>query len=374
LLAAVALCVVASLAIFPAPIPLFRLQLLVTEYGHWLVFIPLLLAILPTSRTPLNLLASALALVAAFLFISPVVRAYALARRLQTELANAFPASGPAGDPPDSESPFSWRKLWLPPEAPRIECERYMYTSRGDQDLRISYYRNGDSAAAPCVVVIDQGGWEEGSPGGFSALNEHLARRGYAVAAIECRRAPNWPWPAQRQDVLEAMDYLARHEAHLRLDPQRFVLLGRSTGGQIAEAVAYGVHRPAIRGCIAFYAPADMSYAYELGRVHGKWNCAHLRQYLGGTPSDARSNYDNASGVLLADRDSPPTLLLHGQFDELACFRQSERLAARLDALGAPHIFVPLPWATHDFDSNFHGPGGQISTYAVEAFLNAVTR
>jgi acetyl esterase/lipase len=374
LLVAVVLCAVASLVIFPAPLPLFRLQLLVTEYGHWLFIVPLFLAILTTRRTPLALLGTVVALIAAFLFLTPVIRAAALAHRLQAELGNTLPASGPASESPDTETPFSWRNLWMPSEAPQVECERYTYASHGDQNLQISYYRNGDSAAAPCVIVIDESGWEDGSPKDFSALNEHLARRGYAVAAIEYRRAPHWPWPAQRQDVLEAMDYLAEHEAHLRLDPQRFVLLGRSTGGQIAEAVAYGVHRAAIRGCIAFYAPADMSYAYEIGRAHCVGNCAHLRQYLGGTPSEARSNYDDASGVLLANRNSPPTLLLHGQFDELAWFQQSERLSARLDALGAPHNFVSLPWATHDFDSNFHGPGGQVSTYAVDAFLNAVMR
>jgi acetyl esterase/lipase len=231
------------------------------------------------------------------------------------------------------------------------------------------------SPAAPCVIVIHGGGWEDGAPGQFPALNAYLAARGYAVADIEYRLAPRWTWPAQREDVLDAMDYLTHHAAKLGIDPQRFVLLGRSAGGQIAEAVAYGAHRPAIRGCIAFYAPADMNYAYEFGRADDILNSLQLlRHYLGGTPAEARGNYDSASGILLANHESPPTLLLHGQRDELVWFRQSQRLSARLDELGVPHLFVQLPWATHAFDYNFSGPGGQISTYAVDAFLGIVTR
>lgn len=373
MLAALVFCAAVSLVFFAAPIALFPLQLAVTEYGHWLFLVPLLFALLPADRTPVNHLATVLALVAAVLFLTPVIWANAVAHHLQTELAKAFPEANEAGDPSASEAPISWRNLWMPSAAPPVECEHYTYATRENQNLQVAYYRDGESTAAPCVIVVDEGGWEDGAPRQFPALNEHLARRGYAVADIQCRTA-HWPWPAQRQDVLEAMDYLAQHAEHLHLDPRRFVLLGRSTGGQVAEAVAYGEHRPAIRGCIAFYAPADMSYAYEHGRTHCVVNCVHLRQYLGGTPSEARSNYDNASAVLLADHDSPPTLLLHGRCDELACFHQSERLSARLDALGTPHIFVQLPWATHEFDSNFHGPGGQISTYAVDTFLTAVMR
>ena len=112
-----------------------------------------------------------------------------------------------------------------------------------------------------------------------------------------------------------------------------------------------------------------MHYAYEFARTDDILNSLKLvKQYLGGTPTEARANYDSASSILLAQRDSPPTLLIHGQRDELVWFRQSERLSARLDALGTPHCFLQLPWATHAFDYNFNGPGGQISTYAVEKF------
>jgi acetyl esterase/lipase len=69
-----------------------------------------------------------------------------------------------------------------------------------------------------------------------------------------------------------------------------------------------------------------------------------------------------------------PTLLIHGEKDELVWVRQSERLDAKLAAAHRPHLFLKLPWATHGCDYNFNGPCGQISTYAIENFLGEVMR
>jgi len=350
LLCAVVLCSAATLVVVQAPtMPLFRVALVATEFG---------------------------ALIAAVLFVSPVLRAAAVARRLPAEMARSFSrVSANSMHTSEVAKPLSWKKLWCAPSVPPVPVTTHEYATHEGAVLNLSYYRDSDPHAAPCVVVIHGGGWENGSAAEFPTLNHYLAHRGYAVAAIEYRFAPRWPWPAQREDVLDAVRYLQTHATELRLDPQRFVFLGRSAGGQIAEAVAYGAHDPAVRGCIAFYSPADMHYAFEFARADDILNSLHLvRQYLGGDPQNVRDNYDSASGILLASGSHVPTLLIHGYRDELVWFRQSQRLSDRLNALGAPHYFVQLPWATHAFDYNFNGPGGQISTYAVETFLAAVTR
>jgi hypothetical protein len=62
------------------------------------------------------------------------------------------------------------------------------------------------------------------------------------------------------------------------------------------------------------------------------------------------------------------------QLDPLAWSRQSERLDARFAEYGVAHGFVSLPWATHAYVFNLAGPGGQLSTYALEWFLAAVTK
>jgi acetyl esterase/lipase len=197
------------------------------------------------------------------------------------------------------------------------------------------------------------------------------------VAALSYRLAPRWIWPAQRDDVVAAIAWLKVNAGKLGLDPTRLVLLGRSAGGQLATAVGYGTHDPAIRGVIALYAPHDMLFSWSVSRADDALNSIKLMsQYFGGPPDTParRTLYASASGQLLAQADSPPTLLLHGIPDTLAWYRHSERLAARLRELGVPHYYLRLPWATHGFDFNPDGPGGQLADYAISRWLSAVCR
>jgi acetyl esterase/lipase len=197
------------------------------------------------------------------------------------------------------------------------------------------------------------------------------------VAAINYRLAPAHPWPAQRDDVLAALAWLKAHARQLDLDPHRLVVLGRSAGGQIATAVAYGAHDPDIRGVIALYAPHDMKFVWGVSREDDALNSIKLmRQYLGGPPDTPErvALYDSASGQLLAQADSPSTLLIHGYPDTLVWYRHSRRLAARLQELGVAHTHLELPWATHALDFNPDGPGGQLADSAIQEFLDRVGR
>jgi acetyl esterase/lipase len=225
-------------------------------------------------------------------------------------------------------------------------------------------------------VVIHGGGWDGGDRTQLAGWNSRWAARGYAVAAISYRLAPKWIWPAQREDVLAAITWLKAHAGQLGIDPARLVLVGRSAGGQLAAAVGYGARDPAIRGVIALYAPHDMPFVWSVSRENDALNSAKLmRQYFGGPLTEEnRGLYVSASSQSLARADSPPTLLIHGQLDTLSWDRHSERLTARLVELHVPHYYLRLPWATHGFDFNPDGPGGQLADYAMDRFLTVVTR
>jgi len=175
---------------------------------------------------------------------------------------------------------------------------------------------------------------------------------------------------------MAAIAWLKANAARLGLDPTRIVLIGRSAGGQLAAAVGYGARDPAIRGVVALYAPQDMPFVWSVSREDDALNSVKLmRQYFGGPLTDQnRELYVSASGQWLARADSPPTLLIHGQLDTLSWDRHSERLAVRLAELGVPHYYLHLPWATHGFDYNPDGPGGQLADYAIDRFLTMVMR
>jgi acetyl esterase/lipase len=243
--------------------------------------------------------------------------------------------------------------------------------------LPMDFYRAiGRTGVAPCVVMIHGGGWDNGDRKQLPELNHHLARLGYAVAAVSYRLAPQTVWPGQAQDVRAAVDYLKTHAEELGVDPARLVLMGRSAGGQIATAVAYGFPDTAVRGAVSFYGPHDQVFAWGFSREDDILNAVKLlRQYLGGSPKEAPEAYRTASAYLIATKQNAvPTLLVHGAMDSMVWRKQSERMHAKLDELGVANAFVSLPWATHACDFNAKGPSGRVSWQALEWFLAAVTR
>ena len=97
-----------------------------------------------------------------------------------------------------------------------------------------------------------------------------------------------------------------------------------------------------------------------------------LETYLGGPPAQADEAYFAASPINFVSAASPPTLLIHGLHDGHVSPEESARLEARLTQVKVKNLFVRLPWATHACDWSFSGPCGQVTTYAIERFLERV--
>ncbi len=361
----------------------WKLTILAGEFGHWLALLPLGLALVNGLRPASEgrTLTLALCGIAFIGLLRPVYSAYRQSAHLPAELTAAFGEAAPAG--PAFEPSRLYRLGGGPPAAMTTE----VFARPDGQELKLDFYAPlrasvekfpdpGPRRGAPCLVVIHGGGWDGGDRTQLAGWNSRWAARGYAVAAVSYRLAPHWIWPAQREDVLAAITWLKAQAGQLGIDPTRLVLVGRSAGGQLAAAVGYGARDPAIRGVVALYAPHDMPFVWSVSREDDALNSAKLmRQYFGGPlTAENRDLYVSASSQSLARADSPPTLLIHGELDTLSWDRHSERLTTRLAELHVPHYYLRLPWATHGFDFNPDGPGGQLNDYAIDRFLTAVTR
>jgi acetyl esterase/lipase len=245
--------------------------------------------------------------------------------------------------------------------------------------LMLDFYPAVGRSPSPCVVAIHGGGWSMGDRRESPVIPRFyhwLASEGYSVAAIDYRLAPQAIWPAQRNDVLAAIAFLRSNSGRLKIDPQRIVLLGRSAGAELAEVAAYGNRDPGIRGVIALYGPTDLIASWEdQGDSDSFPQRRILEQYLGGMPATVPQAYQQASGARIVQPGDPPTLLIHGGLDSLVPMEQSQLLAKKLEEEGVPHALIVIPWDSHGFDYlSFDGPGGQITAYAVEWFLNVVTK
>lgn len=351
----------------------WKLAIMTGEFGHLLVVLPLGLAVLAclTLDGGARVAVLVLCAFAVIALLRPLVSARSIAVNLPQELRAAF--GGGVG-----RSAFSFTGLYFHDGIPPSRIITELVAQPDGQELKLDFYPAASATApAPCIVVVHGGGWDSGDRAQLAEWNHRWAARGYAVASVSYRLAPKWIWPAQRDDVLAAITWLKAHADKLGIDPTRFVLLGRSAGGQLAAAVGYGAHDPAIRGVVALYAPHDMRFAWSVSRTDDALNSINLmRQYFGGPPDTPErvARYESASGQLLLNKNSPPTLLIHGVPDTLAWDRHSERLTLRLQEVGVPHYYLRLPWATHGFDYNLNGPGGQLADCAIDQFLAAVTK
>ena len=380
---AVVLFLAALLAVMPAQTyNLWKASIAGAEWGHFVAMAAFATLLVPGWwRSVGGQLAAGITVVAVFLAVSPSVRAFVGSRDLDSRLKAAF---GPATTNA-VERPIALMPLLKRPAFPGVTVTPLHYAVRDEKPLDLDLYRKGaavaDSGArqpvkpAPLIIMLHGGSWVGGSRKDLADLNYYLASLGYIVAAPSYRFAPEHPFPAATEDVNAAIDYLKKNAATLAIDPTRIVLIGRSAGGQLALQSAYTKADPSIKGVAALYAPSDQRWGWEHPtnpRVYDSF--AALRTFLNGEPSQIPDAYKASSPINYIGPHTVPTLLVHGGMDPLVSVQQSQRLDSALAAARRPHYLVELPWATHGCDFVFNGPCGQVTTFAIERFLGAVTR
>lgn len=350
------------LVIFRAPTySLWKLQVGITEYPHVMI---LLSAIAFGTRyfdTDHRLLGDILSLTALFLFTYPIVSAIGTSARTKI----SFPGSG--------SKPFSLSRLFLGFGNKKRAPKTVSYKKNGNTELKLDLYHSHSNEPSPCILVVHGGGWDSGNKEQLPGLNHYLAQKGFHVACISYRLAPEHKCPAPVEDVNDAIEFLKSNAGDLKIDTNRFVLLGRSAGGQIALLHAYSKQLPEIKGVISFYAPSDMVWGWSIpGNPLVLDSRATMSAYLGGTCEEIPEKFTASSPIEFVNENCPPTLLIHGTHECMVAHEHSVRLSEKLKKKNVEHYLLTLPWATHGCDYNISGPSGQISTFAIESFLKKI--
>ena len=309
----------------------WELSIGLTEWGYWVGLATLL--VLPLVKC---YRAKAWMAVAAAILLAPVLGAWR------------------------SDREFSWGRLafgWQKGPAPEtLEVP-------GGQPLDL--YRPASAGPHPLVLVVHGGSWARGSRKDFAGLNHLLVSRGWMVASLDYRLAPQHRYPAASDDLDRAYDWLLSR-ADLNIDGTRVAWLGRSAGAHLALLQAYQ-RRPS-RAVVAFYPPTDLLWSYQHpSNPQVLDSCAAIRDFLGGSPQEQPEIYQQSSP--LAQGTAVPTLMLHGLRDDLVFPKQSRRLAQRLQSEGVAYELLEIPWANHGCDIHLGGPSGQLTTLAALRFL-----
>jgi acetyl esterase/lipase len=244
------------------------------------------------------------------------------------------------------------------------------YRASDGTPLSLRLYSPRSKAVRPVVVVIYGGAWRGGTPTQGENVSRAIAAHEFAVAAIDYRHAPRAQFPAQVDDVNRSLAMLRDSAADWGLDVARMALLGRSSGGHLAELSAYAASGIQPRAVVAMYAPYDLVEGYRnLPSPDPIGVRSVLSGFIGGTPDDHLTAYKQASPSSYVAHGLPPTLLIFGGRDHIVKPEFNREAAAALRAAHVPVLSVEVPWAEHAFDMVPAGLGSQLVFTVILDFL-----
>ena len=364
------------IAVLPQPTAtIWKASLLLSEGGYWLaaLAIPIFVG---WRRSLVHFVATVLALIGTALLVSPVIQAFLIGQPLPGQLRDQFGIRTASTSTFDEkrQTPLSLSSLIMGISSSEVVVDEHVYDIVDDYKLTLDLYRpQFAEGQLPIVVMIHGGAWTTGDKRDLPSLNEYLAARGYVVAAISYQLVPSARFPAPQRDVSRAIRYLKGLTDTHGVDSERIALVGRSAGGQIALMAAYNSPDSSVRGVVSLYAPTALRWGHANPAKPGIIDSsAVLDAYLGGPPTTHGEKYNEAEPSHFVNQSAPPTLLIQGLRDEHVSPFHAEFVSARLIEAGVPHFLLRLPWATHGCDFVFRGPCGQVSTFAIEWFLETV--
>jgi acetyl esterase/lipase len=240
--------------------------------------------------------------------------------------------------------------------------------------LALDLYRPRVAGKLPLIVTIYGGAWIFGSRRDEAPLARWYASHGFAVAVIDYRHAPTHRFPAQIDDVDDALDTIALDADAWNVDRERVVLFGRSAGAQLALLAGERPQLLGVRGIVAYYAPTDLIDGWnEPPQPDPAGTRRILTAFLGGSPERLRAVYAAAAPLTNAHAGMPPVLAIIGDRDELVRPEFQRSFAARLTTLHVRNSAIELPWANHAFDA-VNGLGAALAHDATLRFTDSLLR
>jgi dipeptidyl aminopeptidase/acylaminoacyl peptidase len=225
------------------------------------------------------------------------------------------------------------------------------------------------------LIVIIGGGWMAGPMGyGASPMKDNelfvatyvvpFVQAGYTVFAPNYRGTPRFPFPAGIDDLARLVRFVRGHAADYKIDPNQLGAVGGSAGayyslmlGTHEHEGARDIHDPIDALSAKVQAVVSISAATDLTRdFKHRDTSALVASFLGGrvppmirTPESLDPIYRVASPITYVSKESAPTLLIHGEADDILPIEQSEIM---LDAFRGAHVpcnLIRVPNAGHTF-------------------------
>ncbi len=328
--------------------------------------------------TPLRVIAIALSMAGLVLSSLPLLQLPATVQRAEAQM-QATLGPGYANQIPSPLQPYlrphPFSPLALVTGLPNFNLQPHRQTllAADGTPLELEIYQPPQSTTlevTPVIVTIYGGAWQRGEPAETARFSTYMAAQGYAVVAIDYRHAPQHRFPAQLEDVQAALRWIVNQSASYGFDPNHLALVGWSAGAHLAMLAAFQPDGVPVRAVVNYYGPVNLAAGYRNPPVPDPINSrAVLEAFLGGTPEQLPSLYQQASPIHHVRPGLPTTLLIYGQRDHIVKPTFGQQLHTALQTSGNQAALIALPWSEHAFDAVFRGLGNQIALYYTERFI-----
>jgi acetyl esterase/lipase len=197
-------------------------------------------------------------------------------------------------------------------------------------------------------------------------LFEKILDRGYTLILVRHGSSPYFKVPDAVADVKLAVRHIRSHAAEYQIDPSRIGVCGASAGGHLSLVLgSMGDDGNAdskdddqkvssrVQAVVAYFPPTDIREYVNHKTLSPRFPAVVFSDDLA----------DDVSPLLAVTPDDAPTLLIHGDKDELVPISHSERFAEAMKKSNATCELIVMKGAAHGF------PGEQ-GTQAEAALLD----
>lgn len=175
----------------------------------------------------------------------------------------------------------------------------------------------------PAILAVHGGAWRSGSKLHWFRHARKLAKAGFVVVAINYRKAPKFPFPAQVYDCKAAIRWMRKHAEKYKIDPDQMGAIGYSAGGHLVALLAATDAEDGLEGEMIPADEKDISTRIQAVAPGGAvcnftWldeQSNALAYFMGGSRAEVPELYQRASPTTYVSPDDPPFYFFHGGKD-----------------------------------------------------------
>ena len=222
--------------------------------------------------------------------------------------------------------------------------------------LTFDVLKPADSNGAGVLYIVSSGWRSTWRPTDDAVdYSGMLLDRGFTVFAVRHGSSPKFVIPEIVPDVRRAVRFIRLNARDFGVDPNRLGVWGRSAGGHLSLVIGTAsddgdssAEDPVLRGddrvaaVVAYFPPVDLRRS---ARGTDPANGNERFPALNFEPADAPP----FSPILHVTPDDPPTLLIHGDQDELVNVSNSHLMYEALQEHGIESKLIIIEGAGHGF-------------------------